>query len=144
MKNRVMQGNVSVVRKGFFYSTLLALLLINVIPQKAIAQGVYGETPTAATIKYLGFVEDKLLFNVDIENKAAERCIITIQDEQGEILFRQDFKEARYAKTFGINKEEVDGRNLVFVLIKGKERHEQAFQVSTSTRIVQDVVVAKQ
>jgi hypothetical protein len=142
MINRVI--NARVVRAVIVSLSLFATSLVSMIPQVAIAQTGAYVTPSSAIIKYLGFVEDKLLFNVDIENKKEERCWISIQDESGEVLYRQDFKEARFTKTFGINKDEIEGKNLSFVLIKGKEKQEQVFQVSTNTRVIQDVIVAKQ
>jgi hypothetical protein len=142
MINRVI--NARVVRVAIVSLSLFATSLVSMIPQVAIAQTGAYVTPSSAIIKYLGFVEDKLLFNVDIENKKEERCWISIQDESGEVLYRQEFKETRFAKTFGVKKDELEGKNLVFVLMRGKEKQEQVFQVSTNTRVIQDVIVAKQ
>ncbi len=144
MKNRVMQTSVRIVKKGLFSTTLFALLLISLAPQTVLAQESNNETPATTVVKYLGLVEEKLLFNVDIENKNEERCWISIEDEYGNVLYKQNFKDAKYTKTFGIGKEEVDGKNLRFILYKGKVKQEQVFQVSTSVRVVHDVVVAKQ
>jgi hypothetical protein len=144
MKNNVMQAKFNVLRSGIYSAILLVILFVSLVPQVATAQGGFNETPTPATIKYIGFLEEKLLFNVNIENKEAERCWISIVDEHGEVFFKQEFKDAKYTKTFGISKEEIEGKNLVFVLVKGKSRHEHVFNVTTNTRVVEDVVVAKQ
>ena len=142
MINRVINARVAraaILSLGLFATSLTAML-----PLAAKAQESVYEAPASAIIKYLGFVEDKLLFNVDIDNRNEERCWISIQDETGEVLYRQDFKDARFAKTFGVKKEELEGKNLVFVLMRGKVKQEQVFQVSTNTRVIQDVIVAKQ
>ena len=139
-----MQTNVRAVKKGFVNFLLVAFFLVSLLPQNVLAQENPSEPPAASLIKYLGLVEDQLLFNVDVENKNTERCRIIIQDEQGEVFYKQDFKNERFAKTFGINKGEIEGKNLVFILVKGKNRHEHVFHVTTNTRIIEDVVVAKQ
>ena len=144
MKNKVMLAKVRAVKKGFVKSLLVAFFLVSLLPQSVLAKENPTEAPASTLIKYLGLVEEQLLFNVDIENKNTERCRIIIQDEQGEVFYKQDFKNERYAKTFGINKGEIEGKNLVFILVKGKNRYEHVFHVSTNTRIIEDVVVAKQ
>src|SRR5687768_10159572 len=118
MKNRVMQTSIQFVRKGFFSATLFVLLLTSVTPNTVIAQESNNETPTTTVVKYVGLVDEKLLFNVDIENRSEERCWISIEDEHGNVFYKQNFKEAKYIKTFGINKEEIDGQNLRFILNK--------------------------
>lgn len=138
-----MQAKARVVKSSLVYSILVAFFLVSLVPQAVLAQKSLSEQPTSTLIKYLGLVEDQLLFNVDVDNKNTERCRIIIQDEQGEVFYKQDFKEDRYAKTFGIDKGEIEGKNLVFILVKGKTRHEHVFHVSTNTRIIEDVVVAK-
>ena len=144
MKNRVKQISANQIRKVIFQFVLCAVVLVTIFPQSISAQDFKTLTPAGAIIKYLGFVEDKLLFHVDIDNSKTERCIILIQDESGDVLYRQEFKDVKFIKTFGINKYELEGKNLVFILNKGKVKQEQVFEVSTTTRIVQDVIVAKQ
>jgi len=143
MKSSVSQTKGRIVKYSLVYSILLAFFLVSLLSQPVWARQTPSESPAPAMIKYLGIVQEQLLFNVDIENKNAERCRIVIQDEHGEVFYKQDFKGDRFAKTFGINKAEIEGKNLVFILVKGKARHEHVFHVSTNTRVVEDVVVAK-
>jgi hypothetical protein len=143
MKIRVMQSTTLQLQKLVIRLSLCAFVLVSFLPQSVSAQEQDPLTPAAAIIKYLGLVEEKLLFNVDINNGNAERCTITIQDEAGEVLYKQEFKDARFVKTFAINKEELAGKNLVFILNKGKAKQEQVYQVSTTSRVVEDVNVAK-
>ncbi|HYH15495.1 MAG TPA: hypothetical protein VD794_09750 [Flavisolibacter sp.] len=144
MKDRVMQTSIKFVKTGFFSATLFAFFLLSMTPQAVLAQERFIDTPSATVVKYLGLVEEKLLFNVDIDNKGEERCWISIEDEHGNVFYKQNFKDAKYTKTFGIGKDEIDGNNLRFVLYKGKVKQEQIFQISTNVRVVHDVVVAKQ
>ena len=143
MKIRVMQSTTTQFQKLAIRLSLFAFVLVSFLPKSVAANEKDPITSTAAIIKYLGVVEQKLLFNVDINNVNAERCTITIQDEAGEVLYRQEFKETRFVKTFGVNKEELAGRNLVFILNKGKAKQEQVYQISTTSRVVEDVNVAK-
>ena len=143
MKNNVMSVSQRILRAALFSLILLSVVTVSLFPHAALAQGQFNETPTQASIKYMGLVEEKLLFNVSIENKEAERCWISIVDENGEVFYKQEFKEAKYTKTFGINKDEIEGKNLVFVLVKGKSKQEHVFNVSTNSRVIEDVVVAK-
>lgn len=144
MKNNVMQAQVINIKKGLVSFILVACVVVSLLPQSVLAQQNPGDAPASNQIKYLGVIEDQLLFNVNMENENTERCRIIIQDEQGEVFYKQDFKDEKFAKTFGIDKNEIEGKNLVFVLVKGKARHEHVFHVSTNTRVIEDVVVAKQ
>lgn len=144
MKNRVMQNSLCWLKTSLLSLSFFSFLLISLLPQQLIAQNDASLVHSGAIIKYLGFVEDKLLFHVNIDNQKSERCSITIEDENGNALYQQDFKAEKFIKTFSIDKEALEGENLIFVLNRGRVKEEQVFKVSTNVRLVQEVVVAKQ
>lgn len=122
MKNRVMQNRLHAVKRTLLQVFIVTFFLLNLLPQQLKAQGNTGFTPISTIIKYLGYVEDKLLFHVKIDNSKGERCFITIQDEEGDILYQQEFKNEKFIKTFSINKEELQGETLIFLLNRGKAK----------------------
>jgi|GEM_PF-5926390 len=128
----------------FWKLYLPAFLVLNTIPFSLHAQvEKHFTNPVGPVIKYLGKVEDRYIFQVDVENKNIESYRISIEDEDGVVLYRQDFRDAAITKRFGFSQEEFSNRQLIFTVSKGREKQQQVFQVSINSRVVQDVVVAK-
>ena len=138
MTNEIRQKFYSI--RGILLRTVLpALLLINCLP--ADAQDSFISNPNLQ-ITYLGRTEDKLLFDVSLDNSAGENFKLFIKDEGSNVLFVKKFSGKKFSQRFEISKEELVNGKLTFVLVS-KNSQPQVFELATNTRIVEDVVVVK-
>jgi hypothetical protein len=81
------------------------------------------------------------LFNVKIENTAGEKFTILIKDDMGTTLYRGTFSDKEFNKKFQLPK--TDHNRFVFTVKSDSGNKTESFEVNSSTRVVEDVVVKK-
>jgi hypothetical protein len=91
-------------------------------------------------VKYLGSLEDGVMFNVAYNNAASTDFSLTILDENGETVYTDVFNDKQFNKKFKVAK---DYSKLTFVIRSNKEKFEQSFDINISSRLVDDVVVSR-
>jgi hypothetical protein len=116
-------------------------MFVNCIPSLLHAQGLNDNAPSL--IKYLGGNNDELLFQMEYDNQTAESFLVIIKDEDGTILFTEKVKGKRFSKKFQFSRAEMGSQKLIFSVVTTKEKQTEVFQVATSTRVVEDVVVTR-
>lgn len=94
-----------------------------------------------ATVKYLGVQDDLLVFHVQYENPNAAKFNVTIKDFDGTTLYNDNFSDRKFDKKFKLPKSE--GNKINFIIAERKGTNQQAFEVNTNVRVVEDVVVTR-
>jgi hypothetical protein len=136
MKKQFISTKASVVRFGAAF-----LLLLNL--STASANGVNkGEEPFVA-VKYVGLVEQRAQFQVDLINDNEEAYLLTVQEEDGSVLYREKITRKIFSKKFEWNNLDHNSSKLVFTVTGEKSKKAQVFEVASQVRTVQDVVVTK-
>ncbi len=125
----------ALVRFGF-----AALLFIHATA--AFAGGVKGEDPFVS-IKYVGAVEDRAQFQVDLINENEEAYLLVIKDQYGASLYKEKISTKTFTKKFEWNNTDIHSSQLVFSLTGLKTKKTQVFEVNTKVRTVQDVVITR-
>jgi hypothetical protein len=97
---------------------------------------------TAATVKYIGTENNSYVFSVVYNNDKGEKFSLRIADDGGNILFTQVYTDKKFDKRFRLLKDDIDGK-LNFIIKNLKDNSVQKFQVTTTSQIVEDVVVQK-
>lgn len=98
------------------------------------------ETPKP-NVQYVGSLDGKPVFKVDLDNESGSVYDLTIKDDQGTILYTQRIREKQFSKKFKFDNANYDNVKLTFVLSNNKETQSQEFKVNTKTRVFNDVVV---
>lgn len=142
MKKEILQ-TVNVFLRSVLAGTMAvcALLVIN-FPSTAHAQQ-FSATGNNPEIKYLGTVQDKLVFQIDLKSNSAESLFVSIKDDDGVVLFTERVRDNQFSRKFAFDKEEFSGQKLSFVIHDANDNTSQAFQVARSMRVVEDVVITK-
>ena len=135
-----MKTPVSNVRSTFFKLAMVSLLLFNSFGILQ-AQSV-SESPNAE-IKYIGMVDDKLVFEVNYKNEAEAGFLLEIRDGNGFEFYSAKFKQKNFKKRYAIDKNELGNISLTFVLASEGNLQQQEFDVNTSSRIVDEIRVVK-
>ena len=125
----------ALVRFGF-----AALLFFNA--SLAFAGGGKGEDPLF-NIRYVGAVNDRAQFQVDMVNDNEESYLLTIQDETGTYLYKEKINVKAFTKKFEWQNDDINANKLIFSVTGLKSKKTQVFEVNTEVRTVRDVVVSK-
>ena len=144
MKQQLVQKASNITRNAIKATFILSALLVTFLPLTGTAQGPFPAKNNTPVIKYLGILEDKLVFQIDINSVPEDRVLVSIKDEDGNLLFSERVKEQKFSRKVAIEKEVFEGRKVTFAFQGTKDSSEQTFQVSRNTRLVEDVVVARQ
>ncbi len=92
-------------------------------------------------VQYVGSLDGKPVFKVDLDNESGNVYDLTIKDDQGTILYAQRIREKQFSRKFKFDNADNDNVRLTFILSNNKETQSQEFKVNTKTRVFNDVVV---
>ena len=139
MKKQILRS-LKIFVKGSF---LALMLTINVC---AIAQQPFAGDPIVktASVKHISTTDDKVIFQLSLDNEAGEKFSVTIRDAAGGTIFYNVYEEKKFDKKFLFEKSE-DLSKLTFVIRSFKDKATQSFEVNTITRLVEnyDVSITK-
>jgi len=129
-------GIFSAVRKSLLVVAIAAVT----IPATA---GIKSVDPAdeAASVKYIGSQNQTLFFNVKYNNVNASKFFVTIKDADGATLFQSAYTDNTFDKKFSLPK--TDSGKVIFTISDKKNNYTESFEITTETRVVEDVVIKK-
>ncbi|MFT3826466.1 MAG: hypothetical protein QM731_21275 [Chitinophagaceae bacterium] len=95
----------------------------------------------SAIIKHLGNDGDNMYFQVLLNNESGEKFYLTVKDADGVILFQETYNDKKFDKKFLLTKGETD--KVTFVLKSAKNNTTQSFEINSSTKLVEEIVVKR-
>lgn len=128
----------SIARKSVLAIAIAAIT----IPATALTTSTVDPVEETAAVKYIGSEAQTMLFNVKYNNVNASKFIVTIKDQDGITLFQSSFTDVVFDKKFSLPKG-TDASKLIFTISDKKNNYSESFEVSTETRVVEDVLVKK-
>jgi hypothetical protein len=124
----------------------LALLTVALTGGSLVTRASGGHNPIvagnahAAEVKYIGGREDEMVFKVVYNNIAGSRFNLKVYDADGNPLFQHSYSDTNFDKTFKV--AGIDGSaKLTFVIRNFQDNSTQTFEVSSNTRVVEDIEV---
>ncbi|HUQ65671.1 MAG TPA: hypothetical protein VM101_05930 [Flavitalea sp.] len=137
---RVVNANLS----RFIKTTAVVMML-------AVATGTSAQvTPASAGITdnegkaivtFVATGSESLLFDVKVDNASGEKFTIIVKDENGTTIYRGSFINKNFKKRFILPK--TDSNKLTFHIKSESGITSESFEINTSTRIVEEVIVKK-
>lgn len=125
--------------KTFVKGSFLALLLtFNVC---AVAQPFGDPIVKAASIKHISTTNDKVIFQLSLDNEAGERFSVSIRDNDGNTLFQDFYADKKFDKKFVFEKTS-DNNKLTFIIRSLKDNAVQVFEVNTVPRVIENYDVS--
>jgi hypothetical protein len=95
-------------------------------------------------LKFLGEVKDQLVFQLNVDGTAEENeFTVTITDEAGLQLYRENVKGEKVTKRYLLNSDEIGNGIVHFQITSKKSNQTVVYEVNHVTHFVQDVVVNK-
>jgi hypothetical protein len=95
-------------------------------------------TDAQVSVTYQGVSNNSLVFKVDYENVAGEKFTLVIKDDNGDVVYKQQFSDAHFSKTILFENTDTD-INPTFIIRKGNNEIVRQFQVNqiiTETTVV--------
>ena len=139
-----MEKQMKTQSSGLRY-TLVKFIMVWVLLVNSLgilqAQGL-SKSPSAE-IKYIGIVDDKLVFEIAYNSDGQNVFSVEIKDEAGYQFYYGKFKQKSFRKQFAIDKAELNNSSISFELSSLGSVKKEVFDINASARIVEEVSVVK-
>jgi hypothetical protein len=100
-----------------------------------------GFVEKTAVVKYIGADMESYVFKVTYNNENGDRFLLRILDAAGNTLYTGSYNDKKFDKRFRLAKDGND--KLSFVIKNLKDNSVQTFAITTTTQVIEDVVVTK-
>lgn len=94
-----------------------------------------------ANVSHISSDNESLLFEVKVDNNTGERFSVIVKDEYSHTIYRGWFTGKEFNKKFRLPK--TDSEKLTFIIKSESGNASESFEVNSSRRIIEDVVVKK-
>jgi uncharacterized radical SAM superfamily protein len=96
-------------------------------------------------VQYIGSDENAFKFRVQFENTEAKKFTLIVKNDDGDVVYSQQFSDVHFAKTLLLKKDEVDalGMHPTIGINTGKEIVQRKFSISIAKKYTEDVLVTK-
>lgn len=138
MKKQVVSKRV---KASFVRFGVAALLFMNLTP--ASAQAVAEESEPFINISYAGTAKNQAQFQFDMVNDNTESYMLTIQGDDGVVLYKEKIDKRTFTKKFALDNSEHQTSKLVFSVTGLKSKKTQTYEVIPQVRTVQDAIISK-
>jgi hypothetical protein len=116
-------------------------IVVTALSTSAHAQSIAPDsTGKEIAVQYLGSEEDMMLVGVKYNNVTDSKFILSIYNEDGDVLFRNTYTSKGFDKKFKIPK---DHGKVNFVLSGIQEKLSRTYTIHSTSKTVEDVVVIR-
>ncbi len=122
----------------------IALFTVFTVALAPVAMANSSNTIVPMELKFLGNVNNKPLFQLNVVGNAEENeFTIAIIDEFGNRLYKETIKGENFSKRFLIDTETLGDTELRFEITSNKSSKPVVFETNRESRLVEEVVVNK-
>ncbi len=119
------------------------LLLVAGSFSQSLARPVAKGDDPFVNIQYVGAAAERVQFQFDLVADNDETYLLTIQDEDGTVLYKEKVAKKIFTKKYEWNNADQNTTKLLFTVTGERSKKTQVFEVNTTVRTVQDVVITK-
>ena len=141
MKKQSMHVVKNIFRNKLAGLTVAMLILARLTTAQTRTVAVIEPATSAATVKHIGNPQGSIVFQVQYDNLSGDRFSLTIKDNDGAILFQDIYADKKFDKKFQLPQGDAD--KLKFIIKGIKSNNIQTFEVNTSTRVVEEIIVKR-
>ncbi len=141
---RNLLSSVRTTNKKSMYA--LAFVLATGISSPLMA----GSTPKAVTtlasnisVKYIGQSNYMPVFQVNIDNATQEAVLVTLKDDESNVIYSDKFKGKTFSKNFQFDVANPDNTTITLMLSSKGFSKTESFQISNVSKIVEKISVTK-
>lgn len=124
------------------YGTVALFVALSLTTTAVMATGRQGEKP-GAELKYIGNINDRPVFQLDLNGTQVENYSISIKDEYGEVLYNEKIKAKSLTRKFQLDTDEL-GDAILRVEVKSYNGSKpEVFKINRETHFVEENSVSK-
>jgi hypothetical protein len=134
------------MKKVFSNNRLIAIAFFTVFSvASASAVLANGKDPgVPVELKFLGNIKDQSLFQLNFSGSAEENDFtITLIDENGNRLYKENIKGENFSKKFLLKTAELDDTKFMFQITSNKSSKPVVFEIKRQSHTVEEMVVNK-
>lgn len=131
--------------KKFIAAAFLSasVLLTSITGNAATYKNIELVSGEKSSIALTANTSEALLFKLNIKNEKADKFLVTIKNDAGDVLFSHSFNDANFDKQFKLLKGDVDTNRYYITITSDNKNLEDSYVVTSSVRTVNDVAVNK-
>lgn len=132
------------LNKIFKNNRVIAIAFLTVFTTGvSLAAHAGGEKPVVPVeMKFAGLVNQHPVFEMKFSGNAEQnQFTISIRDEYGNVLYRENIKGETFSKKFMLNTDEIEDNTLIFEVFCNKTKKQVSFEVNRHERFVQDIAI---
>ncbi|WP_315819489.1 hypothetical protein [Paraflavitalea speifideaquila] len=141
MKKQSMYVVKTILLTRFLAITTAMILLTQISVAQTRAVAVREPLIETASVTHIGNTKGNVVFQVQYDNQAGDRFSLIIKSIDDTILFQDNYTDRKFNKRFQLPEPLSD--KLRFIIRPFKGNQVQTFEVNTSTRIIEEIVVKK-
>ena len=128
----------TLVKKSILSIGFTSLVLVGVVSSASAQTSVKSPEPS---VIYIGTLDGQPIFRVQLDNQAGNVYHLTIKDDEGTVLYAEKIKDKQFGKSFKFDNAARSNVKLTFILQGKESTQSKEFQVNTTTRVLDNVVV---
>lgn len=129
------------VKLNLRLSLLVALFTMS-FAAPAFAFAGNDNDKVAVELSYVGNLNDKPVYQLNLKNLEAGEYTIVIRDAFGEVLYKEKVKGTSITRKFQLENELTED-NLRFEIVNRNNNVSSVYEINKSSRLVEEVVVNK-
>lgn len=133
------------MKKIISNNRLIAIALLTVFSlATAPAAFANGGKEIPVELKYMGNIKNQHIFQLNVNGSAEQdEFTITIRDEYGNQVYRENIKAESFTKKFLFNTDELSEASLQFEVFSKKTKKSVVYAINSNTRQIEEVVVSE-
>jgi hypothetical protein len=140
MKKQSIHVIKPIIHSKFIKVTIALLIIANIAAAQTKAVAIMEPVANMAVVKHLGNPSGNMLFQVQYDNFSGDKFSLTIKDNDGAVLFQDIYTDKKFDKKFQLPKGEADKLKIT---IRSGRNNIQNFEINTSSRVVEEIIVKK-
>lgn len=118
---------------------MLLTVMVTLTANAKVSDSAFDDDENAS-VKCLKMEEGQVYFNVQFENADGGRFDILVNDVNGDNLYRATFTGKNFNKVF---RAPVENGKLVIIIRDSKDKTDHRFELSTESKMVQQILVKR-
>lgn len=133
-----------VFTSGVFKQTIASVIFASLLFMQAAYAAEKNKGKIAPyQLTYVGKLAEQPVFQLKIENPNTEELYMTLEDEVGNVLYRDKFNEKNYSRKFQFELTSGNTTKVKMILYSKSNRQIEVFAITNVQKFVEDVVVTK-
>ena len=126
-------------------SKIIAIAFVFTFSLASVKNFAYGtnKIDNPVELKYIGNVNNQPQFLLNLNNNEADEFVITLKDLSGAVLYSEAVKGKQVSRKYRLDTGEIGVSEIRFEVTSKKSNIKTVYAISTTSRVVEDVVVNK-